>query len=226
MKTIRTSFIVLVLLITASTAFAQRYELTGQRVALYNLVGSMRIEAGTGNSVVVEVERLGPDANRLSVRANALDGVPTLRVIYPADDIVASDMDFNGNTNLSVDDEGTWGRSRGGRRVRISGGRRAASDALNAHARIIVRVPPGVSVDAHLAVGNMSATNVAGNLEMETSSGDINSTGTRGDLIAETASGDITVGNAQGELKLETASGGIEINGATGRTVNAETASG
>jgi lia operon protein LiaG len=226
MKAIRTSFVVLALLITTSAAHGQRYELTGRRVALYNLAGSMRIEAGTGSAVVVEVERLGRDANRLTVRANPLDGVPTLRVIYPADEIVADEMDRNSQTNLTVDEEGTWGRSRGGRRVRISSGRRGSSDALHAQARLIVRVPQGVSVEAHLAVGDMTASNVAGDLEMETSSGSISSTGTRGNLTVETASGDIDVTHAQGELKLETASGGIEINGATGKRVDAETASG
>ena len=224
MKTIRTSITLVALLASAGAAHAQRYELSGNRVALYNLVGSMRIESGSGSTVVVEVERSGRDAQRLTVRTSALDGVPTLRVIYPGDDIVADDMDRGSNTNLQVDEEGTWGRVRGGRRVRISG--RGDDDALHTQARIIVRVPQGVSVSAHQAVGDLTATNVAGNLELESSNGSINSVGQRGSLRAETASGEINVSNAQGDLRLETASGDIEVRGSSGKTIQAEAASG
>lgn len=226
MKLLRTPITLLALLASASTANAQRYELSGNRVALYNLAGAMRIEAGTGSAVVVEVERLGRDAQRLSVRTNALNGVPTLRVIYPGDEVVIEDMDRGTQTTIQVDEEGTWGRSRGGRRMRVTSGRGRDGDAIHASARIVVRVPPGVSVDAHLAVGDLTATNVAGNLELESSAGSISSSGNRGELNAETASGDITVTNAQGDLQLETASGNIEIRSATAQQINAETASG
>jgi hypothetical protein len=226
MRALRTPITLLALAISASAANAQRYELSGNRVALYNVAGSMRIEAATGSTVVVEVERLGRDAQRLTVRTNALDGVPTLRVIYPGDEVVVEDMDRGTQTTVEVDEEGTWGRVRGGKRMRVTSGRGRDADAIHASARIVVRVPPGVSVDANLAVGDLTATNVAGNLELESSAGSITSTGNRGELKAETASGDITVGNTQGDLELETASGDIEIRSANGQRINAETASG
>jgi lia operon protein LiaG len=225
MKALRTPITLLALVASASAANAQRYELSGNRVALYNLAGSMRIEAGTGSAVVVEVERLGRDAQRLSVRTSALDGVPTLRVVYPGDEVVVEGMDRGTQTTIQVDEEGTWGRSRGGRRMRITSGRGEA-DATHASARIVVRVPPGVTVDANMAVGDLTATNVAGNLELESSAGSITSTGNRGALEAETASGDISVADAQGNLELETASGDVEIRNSSAQRIDAETASG
>jgi lia operon protein LiaG len=213
------------LLAAASTVQAQRYELSGQNVAVYNLVGSMSIERGTGNSTVVEITRSGRDANRLTVRTDAIGGVPTLRVIYPGDEVVAENMERGTNSTISVDDDGTFNRGRGGRRVRISTGR-GGSDAIHAQANIIVRLPQGVALDANVAVGTIEASGTAGALDLETSAGSISSTGNRGNVNAESASGEITIQNAQGDLQLETASGGITITGATSKTINAEAASG
>ena len=224
MNALRTSVTLFAFIATASTANAQRFELTGSQVAIYNLAGSIRLESGTGRSVVVEVERAGRDAQRLSVRTDAINGVPTLRVIYPGDEIVAPDMEGRSQTTITVNEDGTFGRSRGGRRVRITSGR--DRDGLHAEARIIVRVPAGVTVDANLAIGDMTATGVASDLDLNTSAGNISSERQRGKLNASTASGDITVATAQGDLFLETASGTVEVNGATSQRIKADAASG
>src|SRR5688572_33301277 len=134
MKTFQFGSALIAVLAASSLANAQRYELTGNHVALYNLAGNIRIEAGSGSETVVEVTKGGRDAERLTVRSSALDGVPTLRVIYPSDEIVASQLERGSNTNLRVDEEGTFGRSRDGRRVNIRSGDRADRDALHAQA--------------------------------------------------------------------------------------------
>ncbi|MDP9348031.1 MAG: hypothetical protein M3P24_02655, partial [Gemmatimonadota bacterium] len=46
---------------------AERYALRGERAAVYNLAGEVRVEAGSGVEVVVEVTRGGADAERLRV---------------------------------------------------------------------------------------------------------------------------------------------------------------
>ena len=46
----------------------ERITLDGREVAIYNLVGKLRVEGGTGDRVVVEVIRGGKDAGRLSSR--------------------------------------------------------------------------------------------------------------------------------------------------------------
>ena len=205
---------------------AQRYELSGNHVALYNLAGNIRIEPGTGSTTVVEVTKGGRDASRLTIRSNAIDGVPTLRVIYPADEIVAPQLQRGSNTNLRVDEEGTFGRTRDGRRVNIRSGDRADSDALHAQADLVVRVPANVRLDANLAVGDITSNAVNGELELENSSGNITVTGHRGNLNAESASGGISVTNVDGDLDLESASGGITVNGARSASIKIEVASG
>jgi hypothetical protein len=214
------------LLATAATAHAQRHELSGDRVAIYNLVGTLRIEAGSGRTTTVEVERLGRDAGRLNVRTDNINGVPTLIVAYPGDEIVAENMERGTNTTLRVNDNGTFsdGRS-GGKRVRITTGR-GDNDAVHAQANIVVRLAQGTAINANLGVGNITAAGTAGALDLETSAGDVSSTGNRGSVNLESASGNLTVANAEGDVDLETASGDIDINGANGQKVNAETASG
>jgi lia operon protein LiaG len=226
MKTFQFGSALIAVLAASSLANAQRYELTGNHVALYNLAGNIRIEAGSGSVTVLEVTKGGRDAERLTVRSSALDGVPTLRVIYPGDEIVASQLERGSNTNLRVDEEGTFGRSRDGRRVNIRSGDRADRDALHAQADLVVRVPANVRVDAHLAVGKITATNVNGELELETSAGDITVSGSRGKVNAESASGDISVTNVEGDLELESASGGITVDGARSTSIDIEVASG
>lgn len=224
MKKFVTATAAVAMFASASTLHAQRYELTGDRVAVYNLVGNLRVEAGTGSTVVVEVERAGRDASRLTIQSSAISGVQTLRVIYPGDNIVASELQRGSNTTIRVAADGTFNSSEG-RRVRITTGE-GDRDALHAHATIVVHLPQSIGFDGNLAVGTITATGTASALELESSAGDISSTGNRGNVAAETASGNITVENAQGDLELETASGDIEVNGATSQTIDAETASG
>jgi len=215
-------------LVTAPAGAQQgnRYELTGAKVAVYNLVGSVRIERGTGANVVVEVQRSGRDAGRLDVKTGAIDGVPTLRVIFPGDQISSAKLSHGSNTTVSVNDDGTFGHGHGGDRVRITSRDRASRNALEADADLIVRVPDGVRLEAHLAVGDMDAVGVTADLALNTSAGDIDVSNMRGQLEAATASGGITVTSLDGDANLDSASGDIDINGARGKSVRVDVASG
>ena len=224
MKFLRTISLPILLLLPVA-AHAQRHELNGSKVAVYNLVGTMRIEAGTGSSTVVEVERTGRDAGHLEIRTSNINGAQTLVVIYPGDEIVAEDFSRGMQTTMRLNDDGTFNDGRARRRVRIVGGR-GGRDGTHAAANIIVRLPRGTALDANLAVGNIIANGTASALDLETSAGDVSSTGNRGSVKAESASGDLVVNNVEGDVDLETASGDIEIAGATSQSVKAETASG
>jgi lia operon protein LiaG len=224
MKLLRISSALIAILATAGSAHAQRYELSGSRVAVYNLVGAIRVEAGSGSSTVVEVEKGGRDANKLEVRTSNINGAQTLVVIYPGDDIVAEDMGRGSQSTMRINADGTFNDGRATRRVRISG--RGDRDAIHAHANIIVRLPQGTALDANLAVGNIDANRTAGELDLETASGDVTGTGNRGNVTAESASGNLVIRNVQGDVDAETASGDIEVTTATAQTISAETASG
>src|ERR671931_315169 len=75
----------------AGSAAAQEREgrtVPGDDVAIYNLAGQLRAEAGSGSDVVVEVTRGGRDGDRLRVETGRIGRRETLRVIFPQDDIV------------------------------------------------------------------------------------------------------------------------------------------
>ena len=92
---------------------------TAERVAVYNLAGTVALEGG-GSAVVVEVKRQGGDAGRLRIEQGTIRGRESLRVIYPSDRVTFTGM--SGSSEVRVRDDGTFfdGESSGGRRVRIS----------------------------------------------------------------------------------------------------------
>jgi lia operon protein LiaG len=197
----------------------QRYELQGSAVEIYNLVGSALIEAGTGSGVQVEVTRGGADAGRLKVDT---DG-GTLRVIFPGDRIRYSRMEHGGSTTLRVDEDGTFGNpQRGGRRVRIS---RDEGD-LDAWADLRIAVPAGRSLELHLAVGRIAASNVSGRLRVQAVAAPVSVTGGKGDLSVNTASGNVRASGGTGPARLSTGSGEIEVSSWGGGEIQAETGSG
>ena len=70
------------------SAQTEKFTLPGSDIAIYNLVGEIRAEAGTGSDVTVEVTRGGPDAAKLKVETGMIRSRNTLRVIYPDSRII------------------------------------------------------------------------------------------------------------------------------------------
>ena len=212
----------------STAAFGQSYDLTGRTVAIYNIAGEVKVEAGSGSSVTVEVNLGGDDAGKLEVEVGILDNAQTLRVIYPDDRIVYSSLGRRSRTELRVRDDGTFGgnargarRSRGDR-VTVAG----SGSGLEAYADLTIRVPKGQHIEIYLAVGQASITNVDAKILMDTHSADVTASGTRGSLMVDVGSGDITVTDAQGEVNLDTGSGGVEVTGVQGRSLLIDTGSG
>src|SRR6266508_430321 len=77
-----------------------RQVLKGDSVAVYNLVGELRVEAGSGSDVVVEIARGGADAAKLDIQSGPLRGRETLRIIYPDDVISMPQWGRGWNTTL------------------------------------------------------------------------------------------------------------------------------
>jgi hypothetical protein len=202
------------------------YALRGERPTIYNLAGTVRVEPGTGDAVVVEVSPGGADAAGLRVAQGPLRGRETLRVIYPGDRIRYPGSGAGSNTSLRVRNDGTFGDADGndddsGRRVRISN----AGDEAWADLRIAV--PAGHRMALRLAVGTVTLSNVDGRIEVSAQAGPISATGGRGELGLETGSGGIEVTRFQGEhLAAETGSGDVSATGLEAREVSIETGSG
>jgi hypothetical protein len=203
-----------------------RYVLKGDSVAVYNLVGELRVEPGSGSDVAVQLTRGGADAARLDVQSGPLRGRETLRVIYPEDIITLPDWGRGWNTTLRVRDDGTFGDNgnwrREGREVRITGRGRG----LEAYADLRVSVPAGKRVALHLGVGKVFVTNVDGVILVQAASADVSAERTRGTLKIDTGSGNVDVRDASGELSLESGSGDITASGLHGGRIKLDTGSG
>ncbi len=208
---------------------AQRYELSGREVAVYNLAGRVEVEAGSGSAVVVEIARGGADANQLAIETGELDGRQTLRVIYPDDRIVYPELGRGSRTEIRVREDGTFSdsdwdsgwRSRGDR-VRISG----SGSGLEAYADVTISVPQGQQISVYLGAGEAFVTNVDGTIRMDTHSAPVNASGVRGSLIVDVGSGHVDVRDAEGDVNLDTGSGAVEVSNVSGSSLLIDTGSG
>jgi lia operon protein LiaG len=204
----------------------ERYELTGDRVAIYNLAGNAVVEAGTGSAVVVEVRRQGRDAARLDIQQGPIGPAQTLRVVYPDGDVVFAPERWSGRTEIRVRPDGTFGdggdRRESGRRVRVS----SDGSGTEASADLRILVPSGSEVSVYLAVGPLSATGVTGDLRLDGSSGRVTTERTAGSLIVDVGSGTVTVRGHQGDGLIDTGSGPVNVTGLRGDRLVVDTGSG
>ena len=219
-----------------AAAQSSRHVLKGDSVAIYNLVGELRVEPGSGggSDVVVEVQRGGADAAKLEIQAGPLRGRETLRIIYPDDVIAMPEWGRGWNTTLRVRDDGTFGddgerggRGRGLRRdgheVRITGRSRGG---LEAFADLRVMVPAGKTISLNVGVGKTFVSNVDGDIRVWVASADVAADRTRGSLRVSTGSGNVDLRTASGDVTLETGSGELTVSGMQGTRLRLETGSG
>ena len=204
----------------------ERFTVDGDRVAVYNLAGEVRVEPGSGSAVVVEMTRGGNDGRELTVRQGEANGYRHLAVVYPDADVV-----YPGHgvwrTTIDVRPDGTFGGdssfrfgSSARRTIRGSGsGTRAWAD-------LRVLVPAGRTIALHLAVGHVEVSNVNGEVHVKGHASAIESRGTRGVLDLDTGSGGITVTDAEGDVRIDTGSGGVRVSGVRGSGLDVDTGSG
>jgi lia operon protein LiaG len=211
----------------------ERFQLQGQDVAVYNLVGAVTVEPGTGD-LSVEVSRIGRDGGQLKVEQGDVRGGAALRVIYPGDDILAPAMGAGSSTHLRVRDDGTFGdgdwdggrdhrdRDDHGRRVEVRG----SGSGLQAGADLRIRVPAGRGLAVYLAVGKVSLTNVQGQIRVDASSAPVTASGVKGELTVDVGSGTVRVTEGEGVLNVDTGSGSVEVSRFKGRDLTVDTGSG
>jgi hypothetical protein len=212
-------------LLAPTVLFAQteRRSLSGSDIAIYNLVGQMTAVAGTGSDVVVEVTRTGPDAAKLTIETGSIGSRNTLRVVYPDSRIIYSPMGRHSNTELSVNDDGTFGDSHhGGHRVRITGN----GSGLDAAANIKVMVPPGKRVRLNVGVGKVDVSNVDGDIWVDAADADLSTSHTKGSLNLDTGSGTANITDANGDLSLDSGSGDVTMSGVKGSLLKIDSGSG
>lgn len=208
------------------------YRLRGASVAVHNVAGRVEVVRGEGEAMRVEVARRGDDADRLSVATGVLDGIQTLRVLYPEDRVVYPDReerdlpDFLGWLGIDVQSEfevGEDGRvGDGDREVQVV----SSGNGLRAWADLRIHVPAGQRVAVHAGVGSVKIRNVDGPTAVELASGPVDAEGVHGSLSLDTGSGSVRVASATGDLDVDTGSGDVRLQGVSGSRVRVGTGSG
>jgi DUF4097 and DUF4098 domain-containing protein YvlB len=209
----------------AANGQTEHRNLSGERVAVYNLAGRVRVQAATGAQVTVDVTRGGRDASKLKLETGDIRGWNALRVVYPSDRIVYPEWQSRGRTQMHVNADGTFDDDSNWRdrdRVEI----RSSGDGLEAHADMTIGVPKGQRIYVHWGVGDATVSNVDGDLRVSVAAASLTSEHTRGRLNLDTGSGSVSVTDAQGEVRLDTGSGGVTIDGVKGETLDIDTGSG
>jgi hypothetical protein len=215
----------------AAGAQTEHRALSGDRVAIYNLAGHLRIQAAGGSDVTVDVTRGGRAASQLNIATGPIRGAQTLRVLYPSDRIIYPELRYHTRTQLHVDEDGTFDDNSSGRDWRGWFGRGSveildSGSGVDAHADMIIGVPKGQRVVVHWGVGDATVTNVDGDIRLSVASATVTTEHTRGSLSLDTGSGGVTVTDAEGSVNLDTGSGGLTLTGVHGDELNLDTGSG
>lgn len=203
----------------------ERITLDGREVAIYNLVGKLRVEGGPGDRVIVEVTRGGRDAGQLKLSTGDVRGRMALRIQYPDDRIYYSETGFSGRSSFTVADDGTFGdggNDRGRRRIEVSG----RSGGLDAHADLHVIVPKGKRLFLRQGIGETTIDNVDGNLDVDVSASHTRVSRMRGSLNLDVGSGGLEITDMTGDLTIDTGSGGTTLDGVRGGILNMDIGSG
>jgi DUF4097 and DUF4098 domain-containing protein YvlB len=207
----------------ARAAGTTRHTLSGEKVSIYNLVGTVEIVRGTGGSVVAEVTLNGPDADRLQVAEGPIDGRSTLRVIYPGNRVSVPQFGDHTTSTIHVRDDGTFGDShRGGRKVVLTG----SGDGIEASADIRISVPAGKRLDVNWGHGRASATDVIADLAFDGAGLPVAVTGLKGLLAVDVGSGDIRVSKSTASVDIDTGSGDVDLVEIQGQSLRVDTGSG
>ena len=215
------------LLVAPASASAQgeRVALSGSRIAIYNLAGSIKAVAGSGSDVVVTVAKSGKDASQLRVEHGPIGDQQTLRVIFPGRRITFGDDKHwgSGHTTVRVAEDGTFdGHDDDGSRVEIG----SRSGGLEARADLTVAVPAGKELHLHLAAGDVNVTNVNGDITVDVGAADVTTSGTKGSLTLDTGSGETSVTDAEGDLNVDSGSGSVTLSGIRGDRLSVDAGSG
>ena len=210
-----------------------RFSLSGARVHVYNLAGTVDVVAGTGGSVTIESTTGGKDGGRIDVKT--ISGAePALVFIYPEKRIVYRRpgkglLRSSFRTNFDVGADGRfgdgWGKDGlgfGKRKVEI----RSDGQGFEGWADLRVAIPRGQKASIHLGVGAVSVTNVDGELLVDCAAAPVTAHGTKGALHVDTGSGAVEIRDADGNVSVDTGSGAVSLIDFTGTVVSIDTGSG
>jgi len=213
---------------TAWAGFDEQGTVSADSLVLRNLIGEIEILGHAGSSFEIEVRVQGDDADPGRVRIETSGGRNAeWNIVFPLKEskrYVYPRMK-GGSTSFSTD-HGSWlsnlfGALSGGN-IKVSGRGRG----LEIWADVTVKVPHGKRVIIDLGVGRIHASDVDGDLELDSRSGPVVVVGARGSVSVDTGSGRVSVEDIRGDVHIDTGSGRVTVRDCECQTVHVDTGSG
>ncbi len=168
----------------------------GDRLRVATPNGEVTISESSGSEVEVRIEKTterGSSISDIGVIVRRVSGGLVVCAVYNDDD--ECDMER--------------GYQHAGR------GRRGWQNSRT-HARLIVRVPAGVSLRASTGNGDMSVSGAVSEVNASSGNGQVRITGTAGKVTAHTGNGRVTVEGARGSVEANTGNGDVRVSTSSG----------
>jgi hypothetical protein len=214
--------------------FDQSLSLSGESLVLVDLIGEITVEGHDGSEFLVDVHVQGEDASKKTIKIESDEGRKSRVIVqFPLDEeshYVYPRMGRGSRTTFQLrnghEENSSWLdkllQAVGQDRIRVSG----SGSGFEAWADVTVQVPEGKKLQIELGVGEISASNVKGEVVLETHSGPVRAGSIEGDVVIDTGSGHVEVEDVTGDLLVDTGSGHVEARGVSGKTVDIDTGSG
>jgi hypothetical protein len=198
--------------LNASLLVAQDFEFNrdlarGSRFVLRNIMGDVRVEAGSGRALSVTARkkpgRQG-DPDDVEIKSVEIDGGVAICVYYPS----------SGRSRNPRRDDGDRGRRRDDDPC-SRGSEWQNNDRNDTSIDFTIRLPADLRVDAKTVAGDFIGSGLRGTLDVGTVSGDLRLTDVEGDVLeAASVSGDIELDRVRmREIGAETVSGDVTFTG-------------
>lgn len=194
------------------------FRFDAKELAVDNVIGEITIRGGSGDQFVVTAHVRGDDARDGLIAFETQDGSKSsLHVAFPLDEetrYVYPPLGRHSNVSFQVRDgveSRSWIKkvfnSLDGDRIRVSG----KGSGLELWVDLEIEVPAGRSLTMKNGVGRVEATNVEGDLVLDTSSGAVQAGSITGNLLVDTGSGSVEVSDVAGKVILDTGSGSVVV---------------
>ena len=219
------------LTLPASADFVVSKSTSSDRLTLRNLVGEIVIEGHSGRDFEIEVSVQGRDADPDRIEVELLEGSDaTLSILFPLDESSSYVYPRIGRStskfSLERDGNMSWmSKLFGGskKKITVSG----KGSGLELWADVTVRVPAGASLRLEHGLGEVSATKIEGDLDLDSMSGSVAVTRLVGNLGVDVGSGAVNVEHVEGnEISIDTGSGSVDVADCRCEEINIDTGSG
>ncbi len=167
----------------------------GDRLRVATPNGDVTVTEGSGSEVEVRVEKTAE-------RGSSITDIGVLVRREAGGLVVCAVFDDNDECDME--------------RGYQQGSRRRGWDNSRTHARLIVRVPAGVSIRASSGNGDLSISGAVGDVVGWTGNGRVNVSGSAGTVSARTGNGRVTIEGARGAVEANTGNGDVRITTANG----------